>query len=76
MDTVIFTGRVGLEEFKHDKPAEYEALVARGELEKHLANPLPERSVRTIRFFGWLALLVGVTLISCIIYKRRICGSF
>jgi len=68
MDTVIFTGRIGLEEFKQEKPAEYNSLVARGELEKHLANPLPEKSVRTIKLFGWLALLVGLTLIICIIY--------
>ena len=33
MDIVIFTGRMPLEEFKEDKPAEYEALVASGQLE-------------------------------------------
>lgn len=67
MDTVIFTGRMSLEDFKEDKPAEYEALVARNDLQKHLASPLPARAVRVIRMFAWLALLVGLSLIICII---------
>ena len=41
MDPVIFTGRMSLEEFKEDRPREYErAGRARAELEKHLVDPL------------------------------------
>ncbi len=40
MDPVIFTGRVPIEELKHDKPDEYEQLVGRGELEEHLVGPI------------------------------------
>ena len=40
MDIVVFTGRMTIEELRNDKPAEYEALVQRGELEKHLVGAL------------------------------------
>lgn len=68
MDIVVFTGRMTLEEFKEDKPLEYEALVKKGELEKHLVEPYPEIVVRVIRIFGWTALTIGVGLIILIIY--------
>jgi cytochrome b subunit of formate dehydrogenase len=68
MDRVIFTGRVSLEEFKRERPAEYEALVARGELEKHLAEPLPPKTIRTIQIFAWSALIIGLGLVLGIIY--------
>ena len=47
MDPVIFTGRVPLEELKHDKPAEYEQILA-GRTEarsrSELAGPSKPRS--------------------------------
>ncbi|OGW82754.1 MAG: hypothetical protein A3C47_05160 [Omnitrophica bacterium RIFCSPHIGHO2_02_FULL_51_18] len=68
MDTVIFTGRMSVEELKRERPAEYEELVARNELEKHLADPLPPKVIRTIRIFAWIALLAGMSLVVGIIY--------
>jgi predicted CXXCH cytochrome family protein len=68
MDPVIFTGRVTLDELKYDKPAEYEQLVAAGELEKHIVQPLPEPAVRGFRVFGYVALAVGLTLIALIVF--------
>jgi cytochrome b subunit of formate dehydrogenase len=68
MDIVIFTGRMSLEEFKEDKPAEYEALVARGELEKHLVEPYQPIVIRAVRVFGWTALSVGLAIVLWIIY--------
>jgi cytochrome b subunit of formate dehydrogenase len=68
MDTTIFTGRMQLAELKRDKPREYEALVARGELEEHLAEPHPAIVVRTIRIFAWAALAVGFSIVVWIIY--------
>jgi cytochrome b subunit of formate dehydrogenase len=68
MDTVIFTGRMSLEELKRERPAEYEALVASGELERHLADPLPPHVVRALRVFAWTALVIGLTLVVGIIY--------
>ena len=68
MDTTIFTGRMQLAELKRDKPLEYEALVARGELEEHLAEPHPAIVVKTIRTFAWAALAVGFCIVVWIIY--------
>jgi cytochrome b subunit of formate dehydrogenase/uncharacterized protein with PIN domain len=67
MDTVVFTGRVGLEELKVDKPDEYDALAASGELERRMVEPLPDIVVKGIRFFAWIALAVGVSIVLWII---------
>jgi len=68
MDTVIFTGRMDVEELREDKPAEYEALVKRGELEKHLVEPYPPIVLRVVRAFGWAALGVGFSIVLWIVY--------
>ena len=68
MDIVIFTGRMSLEEFKHDKPAEYEELVAKGELEKYLVEPYQPIVIKAVRVFGWTALSVGFSIVVWIIY--------
>jgi thiosulfate reductase cytochrome b subunit len=68
MDIVVFTGRMDLSELKEDKPAEYEELVAKGELEKHLEPAYPSIVLNTIRFFAWVALTIGFCIILWIIY--------
>jgi hypothetical protein len=68
MDIVIFSGRMPLEEFRRDKPSEYEALVRSGELERYLVEPYPPIVIRTIRVFGWTALGLGFSIIIWIIY--------
>jgi len=68
MDTTIFTGHMPLAELKRDKPREYAALVASGELEEHLEEPQPEIVVKAIRFFAWIALTVGFSVVVWIIY--------
>lgn len=68
MDIVIFSGRVPLEEFKMDRPAEYKELVEKGELEKHLVEPYQPIVIRTIKVFGWTALTIGFSIIIWIIY--------
>jgi len=68
MDTTIFTGHMPLAELKRDKPLEYENLVAGGQLEEHLEEPQPEIVVRTIRFFAWIALSIGFSIVVWIIY--------
>ncbi len=70
MDTVIFTGRVPIEELKLDRPREYEELVKTRQLKKHLADPLPPVVVKTIKVFGTIALLIGLTLVLLIIYAE------
>jgi cytochrome b subunit of formate dehydrogenase len=68
MDTSIFTGHVPLPELKRDKPREYEALLAAGELEEHLEAPQPAIVVKTIRAFAWIALSIGFSIVIWIIY--------
>jgi cytochrome b subunit of formate dehydrogenase len=68
MDTVVFTGRMSVAEFKRDKPAEYEALVAAGKLEENLVEPYQPVVIRTIRAFAWTALTVGTLLVFGIVY--------
>ena len=68
MDTVVFTGHMPLAELKRDKPLEYEALVASGQLDEHMEEPQPEIVVRTIRGFAWVALGIGFSVVIWIIY--------
>jgi cytochrome b subunit of formate dehydrogenase len=70
MDTVIFTGRVPVEELKMDRPREYEELVESGELKKRMVSPLPEVVVRGLRIFGAIAFSIGIILILLIIYSE------
>ncbi len=68
MDTVIFTGRMTVEELKEDRPREYRRLVETGELEKNLARPLNPVVIKGIKVFGLIALITGISLILLIIY--------
>jgi cytochrome b subunit of formate dehydrogenase len=68
MDTTIFTGHIPLAELKRDKPREYAALVASGQLEERLEEPQPEIVVKAIRFFAWIALTIGFSVVVWIIY--------
>ena len=72
MDTVIFTGRMTLEELKHDKPREYEELAASGRLGEYLADPVPLILTRGAKVFGFTALAVGLTLVVLIIYAMLV----
>jgi cytochrome b subunit of formate dehydrogenase len=68
IDTVIFTGGVPLEEFKHDRPREYRELVEKGKLEEHfMPAPVP-LAVKLWRRFGFTALGIGLLLVVLIIY--------
>ncbi len=68
MDTTVFTGHMPLAELKRDKPREYDELVAKGELQQHLAEPQPLVVVKTIRVFAWIALGTGFCIVAAIIY--------
>ncbi len=67
MDMVMFTGRMPLEELRHDKPLEYERLLASGELQKHLTGPFPPELERAFRVFGFLALGLGIAIVIVIV---------
>ena len=68
MDLVIFTGRMTVDELKHDKPDEYEALVETGKLDEHLVVPYQPIVIRTIRIFAWTALAMGTLIVLGIVY--------
>ena len=68
MDIVIFTGRLELEEFELDRPAEYKKLKESGELDKYMVEPYQPIVIRTIKFFGWVALSIGFSIVIWIIY--------
>ncbi len=68
MDPVVFTGRMTVEELKYDRPQEYRTVVERGELDRHLVDPIPVATERALKVFGMLALAFGLTLIVLILY--------
>ena len=69
IDTVIFTGGMPLDEFKNDRPREYEEMVESGTLEQHLMEaPLPVIA-KMWRRFGYTALTIGLVLIGLILYS-------
>ncbi len=70
MDTVIFTGRVPLEEFKEDRPREYQEMLESGKLEERLVDPLPPIVVRGAKIFGWCALSIGLIMVLLILYAE------
>ena len=70
MDTVIFTGHMPLEHFKHERPREYQELMESGELDNLIKEgSYSKESIRLIRFFGFLALSIGVILVGFIVYS-------
>lgn len=70
MDTVIFTGHVPLEEYKEDRPREYEELVKSGKLEKvTVTREFSKEKMRMVRIFGYVALFSGILLVILIIYS-------
>jgi hypothetical protein len=72
MDTVIFTGGVPLEEFKRDRPREYQQAVESGQLESMLMAPPEPLAVKLWKRLGFAALAVGLLLIALIIYAQLI----
>ncbi len=68
IDTVIFTGGVPLEEFKQDRPREYQEMVERGELEGNLMPAPVPLAAKLWRRLGFTALGIGLSLIALIIY--------
>jgi len=68
MDNVIFTGRVPLEEFKKDRPREYQILIENNKLEERIAPPPPEWLVKFAKYFGFTALSIGLIIVIMIIY--------
>jgi cytochrome b subunit of formate dehydrogenase len=69
MDPVIFTGAMPLDELKHERPREYEHLVATGQLDEIRCDPPPRWLYLSSHLFGLSALLIGLALVVSIIYS-------
>ena len=70
MDTVIFTGHIPLEEYKEDRPRDYEQLVESGKLDKYVVEmEISRKRMTSVKIFGYLALGVGIILVVLIIYS-------
>ena len=70
MDTVIFTGRIPVEELKIDRPREYQEVTESRKLKGKLVEPLPPVVVKGLRIFGATALTIGIILILLIIWAE------
>lgn len=68
MDLVIFTGRVSLTELRHERPAEYERLVAEDGLRDVLTDPPSKQLVTAGRLIGTVAVCIGLTVAVLAIY--------
>jgi cytochrome b subunit of formate dehydrogenase len=68
MDLVIFTGRVSVDELKHERPAEYERLVAENALAKVLTDAPSPGLVAFGRTVGTVAVCIGLTVAGLAIY--------
>lgn len=68
MDPVIFTGTMPLDELMHERPREYEQLVAEGRLEEVKCQPTPRWLFIWSHVFGFTALSIGLALVVAIIY--------
>ncbi|MCB2219982.1 MAG: hypothetical protein KQI35_06260 [Bacteroidetes bacterium] len=70
MDTVIFTGTVPFEEYKADRPREYELLKETGRLKKVvIKRESRPKWEKIVKIFGYTFLGLGLTLVVLIIYS-------
>jgi hypothetical protein len=67
MDTVIFTGRLSLEELQHERPLEYERLVAEKKLDENMTGPQAAWLSNIGVLFGFAVILIGFILLALII---------
>ncbi len=68
IDTVIFTEGMPIEEFRRDRPREYQAMIDSGKLETRLMKPPLPIVAKTWRRLGFVALGIGLMMIGLILY--------
>jgi cytochrome b subunit of formate dehydrogenase len=69
MDTVIFTGHMPLETFKHERAREYEELKASGKLDELVSEKNYSKDwMRFIKTSGFIFLGIGLIMVGLIIY--------
>ena len=67
MSTTIFTGKVPIEEFKHDHREQYDQLVESGELEKHLVRRPTRRADLASSFITTVLIMSGLALLTLVL---------
>jgi len=68
MDTVIFTGRVTLDEMRTERPDELARLQRTGQLAAATTDRAPDWVLRLGRTIGVVAVVIGLTLVALIAY--------
>jgi cytochrome b subunit of formate dehydrogenase len=70
MDPVIFTGKIPLEEYKHERPRDFEIMSEQGKLDALLDDKKPDTFFLWLSYAGgMLALLIGFIFIGMVIYS-------
>lgn len=69
LDHVIFTGRLSEEEFRHERPLEYQRMVDQGKLDALETTAPSSCSLLWSRIVGYLAYGIGLVMIILIIYS-------
>ena len=67
MSTTIFTGKIPIEEFKHDHRLEYDRLVESGELDKHLVRRPSRRGDLAASFITTVLIMSGLALLTLVL---------
>jgi cytochrome b subunit of formate dehydrogenase len=67
LDTTMFTGRVPLDHYRHEHRAEYDRLVASGELEKYLVDAPTEPMAHGSSILGGVLITIGLSLLMLVI---------
>jgi cytochrome b subunit of formate dehydrogenase len=67
MDPVIFTGSIDMEEFKHERPLEYQRLKEAGTLDSSMTSAPSNRIFCLGAAFGFIAVSVGLILLVLIV---------
>jgi len=67
VDDVIFTGQLPEEEFKLERPAKYERLMANGGLDDVRVPVTPRKYRKWAVIFGFVAMAIGISLAVLII---------
>ncbi|MFK5971636.1 MAG: hypothetical protein QM487_16165 [Candidatus Marithrix sp.] len=62
-DTVMFTGRITMTEFKEERPFEYERLVKDGTLERYLVGAPSARMAKYSSILGGTLIIIGLILL-------------
>ena len=62
MDLVVFLGKMPLQQFKAERPLEYQRMLDNNELDDYLVDPPTPAELRKAYIWGTVFLLIGIAL--------------